>query len=263
MKHQHQILAALSATIITLSTCNAFGETLPQPDHVVVVIMENHTFTQIINLKRAPFIYSLAKHGALFVNAFAVTHPSQPNYFALFSGSTHGAHNNGYYMFDLPSLAGTLRAAGKTFVGYVETGSPRKHIPWESFVDARSAERNLSEFPADFTQLPTVSFIVPNNLHDMHNGSVSDGDAWLKLHLGAYAQWTLTHNSLLIVTFDEDDSKSNNRIPVFIYGSDVRPGRYDERITHYSLLSTLQAMYGLQPLARTAAIRPIYAIWKK
>jgi hypothetical protein len=63
---------------------------LPQPDHVVVVVFENHSFDEIVDPNRASFIYRLATGGALFVNAFAVTHPSQPNYFALFSGSTQG-----------------------------------------------------------------------------------------------------------------------------------------------------------------------------
>jgi phosphatidylinositol-3-phosphatase len=69
--------------------------------------------------------------------------------------------------------------------------------------------------------------------NDMHIGSVRDGDTWLKVHLSAYAEWAKMHNSLLIATFDEDDYKSENRIPTIIYGARVRPGRYAERITHY------------------------------
>ncbi len=97
----------------------------------------------------------------MFVNAFAVTRPSQPNYFALFSGSTQGGDDNGKYMFNAPNLASALETAGKSFVGYVETGSPRWHNPWESFTNARTTERNLSEFPSDFALLSTVSFVIP------------------------------------------------------------------------------------------------------
>ena len=68
-----------------------------------------------------------------------------------------------------------------------------------------------------------MSFVIPGLNHDMHEGSVSDGDKWLKVHLGAYAEWAKTHNSLLIVAFD-DDGDANNHIPTIIYGALVRPG---------------------------------------
>ena len=275
---------------------------LPQPDHVVVVIMENHSFDQIMDSDRAPFIHSLAANGALFVNAFAISHPSQPNYFALFSGSTQGVRDNEDHSFDAPNLAAALDAVNKSFVGYVEIGSPREHNPWESFNNARQVERKLTELPSDFTQLPTVAFIIPNLNHDMHGGSVRDGnnwlkdylraiipswlkdylravipdlnrdmderlvrdgDSWLKDHLATYAKWTKAHNSVLIVTFDEDDDHAGNHIPTIIVGARVRRGRYAERITHYNVFSTLSAMYALPPFANAVPSSPIYAIWEK
>ena len=261
--HHRWIVAALSAAMMSLSVlaADAADQKLPQYDHVVVVIMENHSFRQIVHPNRAPFLYRLAASGALFVNAFAVSHPSQPNYFALFSGSTQGVRDNEDHTFDAPTLASALDAAGKSFIGYVETGSPRKHNPWESFVNARATERNLADFPNDFTWLPTVSFVIPGLDHDMHDGSVRDGDAWLKVHLGTYAEWAKTHNSLLIVTFDESNKGHKNHIPTIIYGAHVRPGRYAERISHYSVLSTLLAMYALPPFAEAATTPPIRAIW--
>src|SRR3954463_5835700 len=63
---------------------------LPRPDHIVVVVEENHSFDSIIGSKAAPYINALAREGALFTRSFALTHPSQPNYIALFSGSTQG-----------------------------------------------------------------------------------------------------------------------------------------------------------------------------
>ncbi len=169
--------------------------------------------------------------------------------------------DNGKHSFDAPNLVSTLDAAGKSFVGYVETGSPRWHNPWESFTNARTAERNLSEFPRNFALLPTVSFVIPNLDHDMHDGSVSDGDTWLKVHLGGYAEWAKTHNSLLIVTFDEGALRAKNQIPTIIYGAHVRPGRYTEHISHYNVFSTLLAMYGLPPFAKAATVPPIRTIW--
>ncbi len=93
-----------------------------------MVVFENHAFDEIVDPNRASFIYRLATGGALFVNAVAVTHPSQPNYFALFSGSTQGVRDNGDYTFDAPNLADALKAARK-IVGYVETGWNRSLAP--------------------------------------------------------------------------------------------------------------------------------------
>ena len=260
---RHWIASALAAAILLLPTKITFASEkgLPQPDHVVVVIFENHSFDQIIGSTDAQFINKLARGGALFINAHAIAHPSQPNYFALFSGSTQGIHDNDSHSFDTPTLASALAKTKKSFIGYIETGSPRKHNPWESFTNARMAERNLSAFPSDFAQLPTVSFVIPDLDHDMHDGSVRAGDAWLKLHLGAYSEWAKAHNSLLIITFDEDDKKAGNHIATIFYGAHVRPGKYAEPITHYSVLSTLLAMYGLPSFGEAQAIPPIRTIW--
>jgi phosphatidylinositol-3-phosphatase len=288
---QHRWMATALAAGLLWPQTEAGGavanNSLPQPDHVVVVVFENHSFDQIINSGRAPFITSLAANGALFVNAFAIAHPSQPNYFALFSGSTQGVRDNAVHSFDVPNLATALDAANKSFVGYVETGSPREHNPWESFNNARNVERNLSELPNDFTQWPTVAFIIPNLDHDMHgrgwrawltnhlhhiipsvdqaidNSWVHDGDTWLKDHLGAYAEWAKVHNSLLIVTFDEDDDHAGNHIPTLIFGAHVWVGRNAERTTHYNVFSTLLAMYNLSPFATAVTSLPIYSIWEQ
>ena len=224
----------------------------------MVVVLENHSFDQIINPNIAPFIFQLATGGALFVHAFAVSHPSQPNYFVLFSGSTQGITDNRDYTFDVPNLASALTAVGKSFIGYVEAGSPRNHNPWESFISARRTERDFSDFPTDFRRLPTVSFVIPRLDNDMHDGSVRRGDAWLRVHLGPYAEWAKTHNSLLIVTFDEDDDNADNHIATIIYGAHVRPGQYTERISHNNVLSTLQAMYQFPSLTEAAPIRSIW-----
>jgi phosphatidylinositol-3-phosphatase len=234
-----------------------------RPDHVVVVIMENHSFSGIIDGKEAVFIRDLAARGATFTNSFAVGRPSQPNYFALFSGSTQSVSDNAVYRFDAPTLAGALAKAGMSFAGYVEKGSPRRHNPWESFADSQTVERDFAGFPTDFAGLPTVSFVIPDLDHDMHDGSIATGDRWLETHLGAYAAWCRDHNSLLIVTFDEGDSGllSDDRIPTIIFGSNVAPGRYDERINHYSVLRMLLSLFRLEPLANTADAPRIGEIW--
>lgn len=248
-------LAALATGIATAASSG-----VPEPEHVVVVVLENHSFDEILGTGQAPFLDFLATHGATFTRSIAVAHPSQPNYFALFSGSTQGVGDNGTYSLAAPTLAGSLQAAGKSFVGYAERDSPRKHNPWESFAGSEDVEQDMSAFPSDFARLPTVSFVVPNLNNNMHDGSIAEGDAWLRQHLGPYADWCPGHNSLLIVTFDEP-SHEGTRIPTVFFGGAVKPGLYGEQISHYSVLRTIEAMYGLPLLGESARVSPIVDVW--
>jgi acid phosphatase len=95
----------------------------------------------------------------------------------------------------------------------------------------------------------------------MHDCSVSTGDTWLKNHLGGYATWAKTHNSLLLVTFDEDDSSASNRIPTLFYGAHVKTGSYSEHITHYTVLRTLESLYRLGCVANSCSVSAISDIW--
>ena len=221
-------------------------------DHIVVVIEENHgfqgvtpSFPRIIGNDRAPYINSLAQGGRLFTNAFAVTHPSQPNYIALFSGSTQGVRDNFNHSFNLPNLATQLESAGLSFTGFVDSGSPRKHNPWESFPNAKHTGTDMKNFPTDFNKLPTVSFVIPNLDHDMHDGTVEDADKWLKDNLGAYADWAKTHNSLLIVMTDEDDFQQDNRIPLIVYGDGIEPSKSAQKVNTIGVLHGIEKQYGL------------------
>ena len=218
---------------------------------------------------QAGYLNLLAREGALFTASYGVTHPSQPNYIALYAGSTRNVAGDGCLRHPLtgPNLGSELTAAGLTFAGYAESlppGGPRictqgnyarKHIPWSDFSTVpRSATRPMSAFPqGNYAALATVSLIIPNLCNDMHNCSVATGDAWLRSRLGGYARWALRHDSLLIVTFDEDDGMHHNRIATIVAGQQVRPGRYGRSITHYNVLRTIEQAYGLPYLGRAGA----------
>src|SRR5206468_10113119 len=68
---------------------NATSVTLPKPDHIVIVIEENHSYSQIMGSDSAPYINFLANnaYSVVFTNSYGATHPSQPNYLDLYSGS--------------------------------------------------------------------------------------------------------------------------------------------------------------------------------
>ena len=105
-----------------------------------------------------------------------------------------------------------------------------------------------------------MSIVVPN-LCDMHDCSVSTGDTWLKNHLSAYATWAKANNSLLVVTFDEDDHSASNRIATVFYGAHVATGSYSEHITHYTVLRTLETLNGLDCTSNSCSVSAISDIW--
>jgi phosphatidylinositol-3-phosphatase len=247
------------------------------PVHTLIVMLENRSYDQVIGRRSAPYLNGLARGGALFTDSQAITHPSQPNYLALFSGSTHGVGDDCPQRFAAGNLASELLAAGYTFAGYAEglpaAGSDtcnagndyaRRHVPWTNFSNVPpSVNLPFSAFPArDFAALPTVSFVIPNLCHDMHDCSVAAGNAWVRAHLSSYAAWAMTHHSLLIVDFDENDYGPGNHIATVFYGGTVKPGRYGELITHYSVLRTIENLYGLHPLGQAAHATPITNVWK-
>jgi acid phosphatase len=259
------------------ASASAHAGHVPAPAHTVVVVMENHSYSEVIGNTAAPFLNQLARTGAVFTHSYAITHPSEPNYLALFSGSTHGVTDDSCpVQFTAPNLAADLIAAGKTFTGFSENlpaaGSPvcsagryaRKHVPWTDFRNVPgSVSVPFSRFPAtDFTRLPTVSFVIPNLCNDMHDCSVQTGDAWLRAHLSGYASWAMTHNSLLVITWDEDDGSQANQVLTIFAGQQVKPGRYAERITHYSVLATIEAAYGLPRDGSAAAATPVSDTWR-
>jgi phosphatidylinositol-3-phosphatase len=282
-------LVVLSCAVLV---CRARAASIPLPTKVVIVIEENHSFSQIIGPVgsaqdlAAPTINSLARHGALMTSSFGVTHPSQPNYLALFSGSTQGiTDDNVHARFGGANLGSELIAAGKSFVGYSQglpsNGSDvasagaymRKHNPMTQFNnlapggDTSAVNRifNTANFPTaagtDYSFLPTVSLVVPDQNNDMHDGSITQGDTWLSGNLGAYQQWAQTHNSLLIVTWDEDNGSSGNRIPTIFFGPMVVPGSYSETINHYNILRTIEDMYGTTHAGNAATVTAITDIW--
>jgi hypothetical protein len=254
---------------------------LPRPDHVVLVIEENHSYSQIIGNADCPFINSLAAQGVNMTQSYAITHPSQPNYLDLFCGSSFTVKEDECppegSPYNVPNLGSLLRDAGFSFIGYSEdlsssgfmeckddqkSGYRRKHNPWANFGNLpASTNLPLSAFPSDFSQLPTLSIVVANLANDMHDGTPKQGDKWLKKHMSAYSKWALKHHSLLIVTWDEDNGGENNRIPTIFYGAVVQPTSCDTRIDHFGILRTLCDLYGLQAPGAAAQAQGLTSIF--
>jgi len=245
--------------------------------HVVVVVEENRSFGQIVGNPSAPYINRLAREGALFTNSHGVRHPSLPNYLAMFAGvtNTNGDGCPANIAHDAPNLATVLRDAnrGLSFVGYAESmpsagfqgcwAGPyaRKHAPWVEFSNVpASASLPLSALRS-FDRLPTVAFLIPNVDDDMHDGSIAAGDRWLEKHIAPLLAWGRTRGLLLILTWDEGFDPDNH-IPTIFVGPMIKPGRYPERISHFSVLRTIEASFALPPTAGAAKVQPITDCWR-
>jgi acid phosphatase len=118
----------------------------------------------------------------------------------------------------------------------------------------------LTSWPSDYSKLPPVSFVIPNLQDDMHDGTIAQGDSWVRAHLSGFATWAAAHDSLLIVTWDEDDHSESNRIPTFIVGAGVQDGQVHSRTTTYTLLRYLEQRFGLPLLANAASAPALPAL---
>jgi hypothetical protein len=268
--------------VAAISMCKA---QLPRPSHIVVVMFQNKSYSEIVGSSNAPYINSLLNdtNAAVLTQYYALTHPSQPNYLLLYSGSNQGVTTD-----DIPAntpfttcnLGASLISGGFTFTGYSESMPSegylgantslyyRKHNPWSDWQGTQgngvppSVNQPFSSFPSNYNSLPDVCFVVPNIVNCMHNGTIQQGDDWLRNNIAPYISWARSNNSLLIITFDEDDNNENNHILTFFYGPMVKHGWYDRNLNHYNLLRTLEDIYGVRTCGGSATTFPVDFLWK-
>ncbi len=253
--------------------------------HVWIIVMENHSYGQVIGSDQAPFLNSLADQYGVATDYHGVGRPSEPNYLALISGSTQGVTDDGVHDITAPTVLDQLEKAGRTWAVYAENvpancfrgatahdgpdGSgtyARKHEPAISFTGisgdpARCAR--ITDFSHFSVDAANFNLIVPNQCHDMHDCSVARGDAWLRSFVpqitgsAAFAQ-----GGLLVVTFDEAEGGDDSQHTTLVFaGPSVAAGsRFTARADHYALLRTVQDMFGLPCLAETCNAQPMPAL---
>jgi phosphatidylinositol-3-phosphatase len=213
--------------------------------HVFVIMMENTGYNALIGNPNAPWINSAAATYGLATSYFGVTHPSQPNYIAMTSGSTNGVTNDNDTTINVANIADQVEASGRTWKSYNQSLSlcngnllahacgnqlyERKHNPFVTYQDiqsnpARMANNvDLSQLSADLASgdVPSYSFIDPDQCHDMHGrggpstdpcnfgnvqGLIATGDTFLKDTVGAImASSAWNGNSAIFIQWDESD----------------------------------------------------------
>jgi len=252
---------------------------VPSLDHIIVVVMENKNYDQV---RTAPYIARLVASGSSFSNYHAITHPSQPNYIALWSGSTQGVADDACPAPGSPftgeNLGHACEAAGLTWRAYAEdlpaVGSSdcradggqyaRKHDPWTDFANVNHQnERPYADLAADIAggRLPALTFVIPNMCNDMHSCPVEKGDAWLSNNLPAMLR-AVGPRGIVVLTWDEADDGPTNQILTVINGTPLKHGYVSSRaVTHYTLLRTICDALNLPVFGAARSEAPITDIW--
>ena len=258
---------------------------VPNFEHIAIIMFENKEFGSVIGNPLMPNYNKLAREYTLLTQYYAVTHPSLPNYIALFGGDTFGIDSNCNDCFiDAPNLPDLIEASGRTWKTYQEDmPSPcylgdtniyvQKHNPFVYFDDIRldSARCERSVVPLTALQtdieaaaLPNLLFIKPNLCNDSHDCELDVSDAWLTNLLGTLipALDATGESYLLVMLFEEGQGnhsccglplEAGGRVPVVLYSPLVKNAFEDPTpYTHYSLLKTISAAWGLPYLGHAA-----------
>jgi phosphatidylinositol-3-phosphatase len=254
----------------------------PAYRHVIWVWMENHSYASIIGSSQAPYISSLAARCGLATNYHNVSHPSLPNYIGATSGL--GYKTLARFTSDCSPVPGCVTRArsifgqGESWKAYEEsmpaacsrTDSGEyavRHNPPPYYTTLRRCSRSdvrYAQLAIDLARgkLPAFSFITPNLIDDMHDGTVADGDRWLARHLPRIfsSREYRDGSTVVFITWDEGEGGTAQRcaanrtdvgchVATIVISPSTRRGTRSARLfNHYSLLGTAEQLLGLRRL---------------
>jgi hypothetical protein len=268
--------AALGLLLPLTEAASAASQTpsrVPAFSHIYVIVMENHEYGSIVGNAKAPYINALIRRYGLATNYTAVAHPSLPNYLALWAGSTFGIHDDSNHDLGARNVADQLEAHRKSWhvyaqnlparcstvaeasggVDLVGAGGTyvRKHEPAMSFTDISRKPVRCARLTRLSTFSPTAAnfeLIVPNMTNDMHDGSIAQGDAFLRAFVPRITRNRAFRTSLLVIVWDEGSTAlgGGGKVATLLISPRTIPGIRSARAhNHYSLLRTIQNAWGL------------------
>src|SRR5581483_7271279 len=194
--------------------------------HIVLIVEENHSYSDVIGNSAMPYLNSLASQYSLATQYYANAHPSIGNYFMLTTGQLVSVDDAFTGTTNADNIVRILNGAGKTWKAYEEsipsvgylggnTGAYlKRHDPFSYFSDVINDSNEaahlvpFSQFSADLAanSLPNFAFVAPNINDDAHNGTLQQADSWLKANIGPLVGSTqFQQDGLLIIVFDEGD----------------------------------------------------------
>jgi len=246
--------------------------------HIMVVMMENKDFSQVIGQSDQPFTNSLVADYGLATKSYAFGHPSLPNYLDIVSGSNRGVAGDGppaSHLFPaVATLADQLVTAGFSAKAYAEDlpSDPTRdsgeyavrHFPWEYFPQTKIAVSDASSvlFDLNGANPPDFVWYTPNLIDDEHDGSVEQGDAFLSRFV-TQVQSTTWYRSdgEIIVEWDEsgdDDSGINGggggHVPTIVVSAALKasPRRDPTPVDTTGILRSIEDAYHVGHLTGAA-----------
>lgn len=266
-----RLAAVLYAALLLASGCGGSTTSAGQAQaqhHVFVIVMENHSFEEALS---GPFTASVAARYGVANDYHAVSHPSEPNYLALTSGSTWGISDDSYHVLPRRDLGTQLTSAGVTWRAYMEgltfDGCLNSPVPYDpghnpfAFYGGGCPANvvPLDSLSADLaSSTPRFVWITPNRCHDTHDCSVETGDAWLRQEVGAIkASNAWKSGGVLFITWDEDDNGPDNHVLTLVLTPGGKHRASSRPYTHYSLLATVEDLLGVGRLGEAAGAAPM------
>jgi hypothetical protein len=236
-------------------------------------MMENHGYSQIIGSSSAPYINNLASTYGLATNYFAADHPSLPSYIAVTSGSAQAISNdNGPSAnpVSAPSIFSQLPGGqSRSLQQDMPSNCARsdsgnyavRHNPMAYYTNLGS---DCGHYDVPFGSMPDLSaaftFITPNLSTDMHDGTISDGDNFLKNYVPALMGTPQYQhgNTVIFITWDEDASQTggpqeSNHVATLVISRYTHAVQDGTSYRHYSLLRTTEELLGLPLLGNAAS----------
>ncbi|KAI7854786.1 phosphoesterase family-domain-containing protein [Circinella umbellata] len=241
-------------------------------DRIVIVVMENQDYNDV----EADLYYSTIAenhNGVLLTNFFAVTHPSQPNYIAMISGSTKDVNLDLNSNISRKSIVDLLEAKGISWKSYQEeypggcntkasiNTYRRKHNPFISFKNIANDETRCAKIvPAteldkdiENDTVPQFVFFTPDINNDGHDTSLKYSSDWMKSYFEPrIGKSGFNNNTLFILTWDENKTWiiKPNKVYTVLFGPAVnRTSSTDNtKYNHYSILKSIEENWDLGDL---------------
>jgi hypothetical protein len=265
----------------------------PAYTHVIWVWMENHSYDTIIGSSQVPYINSLAAECGLATNYHNISHPSLPNYIGATSGLGFAALQKFSTDCD-PSRACSTAAAsifgqGETWKAYEESMPSNcypvnsgeyavRHNPppyFTTLTGCATFDVPYSQLATDLASntLPAFSFITPNVIDDMHDGTIADGDTWLASNLPAIfnSPQYQDGSTAVFLTWDEGEGGTaincatnttdvGCHVATIVISPSTVPGTTSATLfNHYSLLGTTEQLLGLPELGLASSFPTLTA----
>ena len=278
------------------SPCGRLNKPPHSYRHVVWVWMENHSYGTIIRSRQAPYINKLAARCGLATNYHNISHPSLPNYIAATSGLSYAGIAK--FTPDCNPIPGCTTSArsifsqGETWKAYEQSMPSNcatadsgeyavRHNPppyYTRLTRCSSLDVPYSQLATDLSRgkLPAFSFVTPNLINDMHDGTIADGDKWLAANLPKIFNSPEYRNgsTVVFVTWDEGEGGTSQKcdtntrdvgchVATIVISPSTIPGTRSARLfNHYSLLGTAEQLLHLPRLGRAASFPTMTAAFR-